>query len=462
MVRKWCLNSAKWCSNGARILAVLVEHSKDVLMASISTKQLNALARAPGKSLSKTLAHGHGSLLFRAQKTGTVSAIYRYIDQGKRHSVPIGTFDESGTKGLTLSQINLKAYELSKQHATGVTAIREKIEQESQKRNQALRRATKWTFGELLMSYEEALKAEGKTSARQVHNIFEKWVRAPFPHLLSKAANKIHRDDIMAILTFTVQANVERTVNKLRSYLAAAFQRAISAESDPSLAVSIGAGYGIETNPVMATIRVARFDKARERVLTEAELAHYLNEIEKNESVQSIALRLGIRLGGQRIEQLVRVPPQAVDIANNQITLLDPKGRRQAPRKHILPIPEQAKPLLEKLLELNKDKQYLFCNVKEDSHTSASELSSIVKKIGQGNYCLGDIRRTVETNLAALGVHKDYRAQLQSHGLSGVQDRHYDKHSYMPEKHEALKLWNAHLDTVKRSVAPYLSSSFDF
>ena len=87
MVRKWCLNSAKWCSNGARILAVLVAHSKDVLMASISTKQLNALARAPGKSLSKTLAHGHGSLLFRAQKTGTVSAIYRYIDQGKRHSV---------------------------------------------------------------------------------------------------------------------------------------------------------------------------------------------------------------------------------------------------------------------------------------------------------------------------------------------------------------------------------------
>lgn len=425
-------------------------------MATITTRQLAALARSPGKSLSRSLNHGHGSLLFRAQKTGTVSAAYRYIDQGKRQTLPIGFFDESGNKGLTLGQINLKANELSKQHATGVTAIKEQIEQESQKQNQALRRATQWTFGELLTSYENTLKAEGKTSVREAHNLFEKWVRAPFPHLLTKAANKIHRDDIMIILTNAVQANVERTVNKLRSYLNASFQRAIRAESDPSLAVTIGAGYGIETNPVMATTRVARFDKASDRVLTKVELAHYLNEIEKNESVQSIALRLGIRLGGQRIEQLVRVPPQAVDLVNNQITLLDPKGRRQVPRQHVLPIPEQARPLLEKLLEMNLDKQYLFCNVKEDSRTSGSELSNIVREISKGDYRLGDIRRTVETNLAALRVHKDHRAQLQSHGLSGVQDRHYDKHEYMAEKRDALKLWNAYLDALK------LSSKFGY
>lgn len=420
-------------------------------MASITTRQLNSLARAPGKSLSKSLSHGHGSLLFRAQKTGMVNITYRYIDEGKRQSLPIGSYDESGTKGLTLAQINLKAYELSKQHASGVTAIKESIEQESQKRNQALRRVTKWTFGELLSAYEASLVEEGKSSARQVHTLFEKWVRAPFPHLLSKAANKVQRDDIMAILTNAVHAKVERTVNKLRSYLSAAFQRAIRAESDPSLAVSIGAGYGIEANPVMATTRVARFDKARERVLTEAELAHYLNGIEKNESVPGIALCLAIRLGGQRIEQLVRVPPQSVDLTSNQITLLDPKGRRQIPRKHILPIPEQAKPLLEKLFALNKDKLFLFCNVKESSHTSASELSKLVRKISNGTYQLSDIRRTVETGLASLGVSKDHRAQLQSHGLSGVQDRHYDKHSYMTEKHDALKLWNAHLDMIKFS-----------
>lgn len=83
------------------------------------------------------------------------------------------------------------------------------------------------------------------------------------------------------------------------------------------------------------------------------------------------------------------------------------------------------------------------------SHTSASELSSVVKKISRGAYSLGDIRRTSETNLAALGVSKDHRAQLQSHGISGVQDRHYDKHGYMAEKRDALKLWNDYLDGLK-------------
>lgn len=38
----------------------------------------------------------------------------------------------------------------------------------------------------------------------------------------------------------------------------------------------------------------------------------------------------------------------------------------------------------------------------------------------------GDPRRTVETRLAAEGVRQELRAQLQSHGLGGVQARRYD------------------------------------
>ena len=47
---------------------------------------------------------------------------------------------------------------------------------------------------------------------------------------------------------------------------------------------------------------------------------------------------------------------------------------------------------------------------------------------------LRDLRRTCETMLAGLGVSSDIRAQLQSHGLGGVQNRHYDRHDYAPEK----------------------------
>lgn len=55
---------------------------------------------------------------------------------------------------------------------------------------------------------------------------------------------------------------------------------------------------------------------------------------------------------------------------------------------------------------------------------------------------LRDIRRTCEMMLAGLGVSSDVRAQLQSHGLGGVQQRHYDRHDY------ALEKWQRHLDKL--------------
>jgi integrase len=39
-----------------------------------------------------------------------------------------------------------------------------------------------------------------------------------------------------------------------------------------------------------------------------------------------------------------------------------------------------------------------------------------------------DLRRTCETHLAELRISKDIRAQLLSHGISGVQAKHYDRY----------------------------------
>jgi hypothetical protein len=51
--------------------------------------------------------------------------------------------------------------------------------------------------------------------------------------------------------------------------------------------------------------------------------------------------------------------------------------------------------------------------------------------------------------LAGMGISKDIRAQLQSHGLGGVQDRHYDRYEYMDEKRRALEGWDARLTDIK-------------
>jgi hypothetical protein len=56
--------------------------------------------------------------------------------------------------------------------------------------------------------------------------------------------------------------------------------------------------------------------------------------------------------------------------------------------------------------------------------------------------------------LAAMGVTRDVRAQLLSHGLGGVQQVHYDRHSYMDEKRDALERWAQRLTGAEAVVIP--------
>lgn len=57
-------------------------------------------------------------------------------------------------------------------------------------------------------------------------------------------------------------------------------------------------------------------------------------------------------------------------------------------------------------------------------------------------------RALADRNGPAL-VSKDVRSHLLSHGLGGVQNQHYDRHTYWPEKRQALKKWAAYLAKLK-------------
>jgi integrase len=413
----------------------------------ITAKTIRKLAEAPGKSISRNLTHGHGALLFRSRKSGQVTIYFRYVDQGKRVDLKLGNYDESGGNGLTLKEANQRASTLSLQHANGETALKEHLEAEQRAKNESVRKHTDGTFGQLLDAYVDALIEEEKESARQVRSLFKRWVKDKHPELLTRKANAIVHADIMDILILANNAGVKRTVNKLRSYLLAAFNKALSAEGDPSLASSISSHYEISVNPVATTVRVSRYETARDRTLNREELRELLIGLEQMQPMTRNTILLSIILGGQRPQQVLRLTQEDVDLDGGTIRLYDPKGRRDTPRIHILPIPKAAIPLLEQLITLNSDAPYLFTN--DGKHpVSIDTVSRAVSLFAEFKYQLRDVRRTCETMLAEMGISKDLRAQIQSHGLSGVQDRHYDKYEYMKEKSNALEAWNKRIDDV--------------
>ena len=59
-----------------------------------------------------------------------------------------------------------------------------------------------------------------------------------------------------------------------------------------------------------------------------------------------------------------------------------------------------------------------------------------------------DLRRTLETRMAALGIPKDHRDRVLNHVPADVGSKHYDRHDYLAEKRTALTRWNDALATI--------------
>lgn len=302
------------------------------------------------------------------------------------------------------------------------------------------------TLGALLNAYVGQLRSQGKVSAGDVENIFKLHV----PEQLKKQpAADIRKDDLVKPIRTLVEVGKGRTAAKLRSYLGAAFRRALEASDDPRASSDL-LGFGLIINPVSAIKTLPEFTKAGQRALSHAELAEYIRQLETlPDSDTKDVLRLALWLGGQRITQLIWGVLGHDTFGKSTIILTDPKGKRTQPRRNVLPLSGRALEIV--IARGNRLFDPASAAIVENRLDHASRtVAKISRNMLEGgtateSFKLSDIRRTVETHMAARGVSKDMRAQLQSHGLSGVQDRHYDRHDYMAEKQQVLAGWEVYL-----------------
>lgn len=409
-------------------------------------------------------ARGVGRLRLRARATGA-TFYFRYVNhEAKQVQLALGAYDETGVAGLTLKDARLKAGELSRLYQSGSRDLHGLVAQqqaEEQARLDAARRereqADSGSLKVLCTAYADWLEAQGKESARDARGVLDRCMTA-FPALAARRAKYIDHKDVATMLAKLVEAGKGRAAGKLRSYLHAAYRAALQAEGDPTIPTDLH-GFELTSNPValVAAKGLSKFNRARERVLSETELRAFLRALDVQPGLASDVLRLLLLLGGQRVAQLLRAKPTDVDLEAATLTLLDPKGARQQPRVHVVPVTEPAAVILAKHLKGT------WCFSKYGRVPLRTEtLSNLVAEISaklledgtiRESFRLSDLRRTVETMLARMGISKDTRAQLLSHGVGGIQDRHYDKHDYLREKRAALEAWAAKLDEIASGKA---------
>jgi len=169
----------------------------------------------------------------------------------------------------------------------------------------------------------------------------------------------------------------------------------------------------------------------------------------------ALTIRCIVLLGGQRFRQVLRVKATDYDRQAATVRLSDPKGKRRKAVEHVLPVSKRVARDLDQLVSLNTQGDYVFSTTGGEKPIHHTTISSEIKAIAIAAsnsgpvYKPGDIRRTVETRLQGLGVSRDVRAQLLSHGRSsGVQARHYERYDFLREKSEALALWEQHLVSI--------------
>ena len=133
------------------------------------------------------------------------------------------------------------------------------------------------------------------------------------------------------------------------------------------------------------------------RTLTAAELKGYLAALGDTGAEQ--LLRVALLAGGQRMAQLVRVAVSDFDADNGVLRLWDGKGKRAAAREHLLPLDPKARALVADLVAQRSTPADLICSVGERS--AGNRAAEICDELKGAPFDLKDIRRTVETMLAA-------------------------------------------------------------
>jgi integrase len=304
------------------------------------------------------------------------------------------------------------------------------------------------TLGDLMHAYVDALDAGGKKSASEVRSTIRACIERPNPKLWKKSANDIDLKDCIKIVGDIVDKGHKRQADKVRSYIRAAYSAAINAEGDINAPPSLRK-ISIKHNPARDMRKVKGATNAKDRALTLAELRAYWRRVKQEPENCRSLLILHLLTGGQRQEQLARVTRADIDFDDNTMVILDYKGRRSEPRRHVIPL---LPVVVEAINRLTMGGPFVFSwdgGIKRASEAylakQVQRICADMEKAGeleQGRFTAGSLRATVETRLAAkpYRVTSDVLAQLLSHGMGGVQARHYQKHDFYDEKLEALEM----------------------
>jgi integrase len=389
-------------------------------------------------------------LCFRVMKSGIRSWTFRY----RPHSgaafrrVTLGRYP-----ALSLVEARGAAERLRDRVRTGADP-----QQQTRADREALRAApAELTFDALADLYIERYAKRQKASWKNDEGYLRANAR---PEWGKREAASITSQDAARLL-FDFVAVAPISANRLRSVLVKLFGWACESAL-------------LSGNPMLGVRKPHREGKGKTRTLNDQEIRVLWHALEKAEAAPGIVAALkSLLLLGQRPGEVAGMAVAELHHLNDERTVhweLSP-GRMKARRAHVVPLPPLAKEIVvaeiarQRTINPETKPEFVFASkfaerARLARHSLSQALSRIIEELDESGDDAEtvtnlkadrptphDLRRTLATGMARLGIPRDDRLAVLAHSYGDVHEV-YDQYERLPQKRAALEMWERHLRRV--------------
>ena len=223
-----------------------------------------------------------------------------------------------------------------------------------------------------------------------------------------------------------------------------------------------------ETDPTYGIRKVAS-EQARDRVLTDAELAEFWKGLDR--AKMSPGLRIAFKLAlltGQREDNVAGMALADLDLAAKLWII--PRSKMKAAREdHRVPLSRLALQLIGEAMALAGDSPWLFPSrkgrgigdgpVKGHALGTANLRARAAGHWGIAEFRVHDLRRTAATGMGGLRFKDDVIGKVLDHAEKGITGQVYNRAGYDDEKRAALEAWSAKVETLVGLRTPEVEGS---
>lgn len=272
----------------------------------------------------------------------------------------------------------------------------------------------------------------------------------------SRKAKDIERPDVIALLDKRAKT-APVAANRTRTILGTMFGWAVDTEI-------------LDTSPMVRIPKPLTEERARDRILNEAEIATLYPALRKLDDAMCFAFR-ALLLTGQRPGEIVGMMRSELrDLDRDGAALWElPPERTKNKRHHVVPLSKPAVEIVKAALALQNEKApspFVFASRQNGAASfDRQSLARALKRLLSGlkpvngndeavstlqtnNPTPHDFRRTAITEMMRLGIARDTVKAVVNHAFGDVTETNYDRYDRIPEKRAALDAWAARVGDI--------------